>query len=73
MSFALIALVVLVALFLFPVKVMCGAPGKSCASAPDENGKVSRYYVYEPLGIWMIESVLDRDIQIHYIKRTEKS
>ena len=62
----LLALVGVAVVFLFPAKVRCGAPAKACASAPDKNGNISYYYVYEPLGIKIIEEMLITDIDFAY-------
>ena len=64
--FLLILLAAVVVVALFPVPVSCGAPGRTCMSAPDDQGYVSVYYEVEPLAVALVEGMLRMDLPLKY-------
>ncbi|MBC8161050.1 MAG: hypothetical protein H7Z42_07505 [Roseiflexaceae bacterium] len=66
--FAVIVLIVL----LLPVHTRCGARSAACAMPPDESGRVGYYYEVEPLGITVVETLLQQNFRIAYSSGTER-
>lgn len=66
-----IAAVLVIAVLALPIKVRCGAPGRTCASAVDAHGDVHYYYEVEPFGVFVMESVLGSDIPWFYTSGEE--
>jgi len=61
-----IIVVLLVAALAAPIKVRCGAPGYSCATALDTQGYVHYYYEVEPFGVYLAEIVTGTNIRLFY-------
>jgi hypothetical protein len=61
-----IAVVLVIAVLAMPVKVRCGAPGYSCATALDAQGNVHYYYEVEPLGVYLLEIITGSNIRFFY-------
>jgi hypothetical protein len=54
-------------LFLLPKQVACGFPGAECAHAAFL-GRVCTPYELEPLGFYLIEKVVERDVGFAYTR-----
>jgi hypothetical protein len=52
-----VAVVLVIVVLALPIKQRCGAPGYSCAPAPDAQCNVSYYFEMEPLGVKLVESL----------------
>lgn len=61
-----VAVVVLLAVLALPIKQRCGAPGHSCASTVDSDGKIHSYYEIEPVGVYLAEIVTGANITLFY-------
>ncbi len=62
-----IAVVLVIAALAIPIKVRCGAPGYSCATAVDTQGNVHYYYYeVEPLGVYLVEIITGSNIRFYY-------
>jgi hypothetical protein len=61
-----IAVVLVIAALAIPIKVRCGAPGYSCATAVDTQGNVHYYYEVEPLGVYLVEIITGSNIRFYY-------
>jgi hypothetical protein len=55
-----------IAALAIPIKVRCGAPGYSCATAVDARGSVRYYYEVEPLGVYLAEIITGSNIRLYY-------
>jgi DNA-binding IclR family transcriptional regulator len=66
-----ISVLLVLAALAMPLKQRCGAPGRSCATAVDASGNVHYYYEVEPLGVFIVESVLGSDIPLYYTSGEE--
>jgi hypothetical protein len=66
-----IAVVLVIAALAMPIKQRCGAPGRTCATAVDAHGNVHYYYEVEPLGVFMLETVLGWNIPVYYTSGEE--
>lgn len=53
---------------LLPVPVTCGAPGMTCTSAPDTQRRIHRNVDVEPLGIALIEGLIQADVPLKYFE-----
>lgn len=68
----IIVVVVMCVVFLYPVKVRCGAPGASCAMPPMNKNEFARwYYEIEPLGISVFERIIRVNLPIYYSQGIE--
>jgi len=65
-----VAVVLLIALFAWPVKFAC--PRGPCTTAPDADGYVHRYYEVEPLGPAIIEKIIGTNFGIYYSSGVQK-
>jgi hypothetical protein len=65
-----IAVVLTIALFALPVKIMC--PHGPCTTAPDADGYVHRYYEVKPLGPALIETVTGTNFGLYYSSGYQK-
>jgi hypothetical protein len=70
LALAGIAVVLLIALFVWPVKVVC--PRGPCTTAPDADGYVHRYYEVKPLGPAVIEKITGNNFRLYYSSGDEK-
>jgi hypothetical protein len=62
-----IAVVLVIAVLAVPVRVRCGAPGYSCATALDAQGNIHYYYYeIEPLGVYLLEIITGSNIRFFY-------
>ena len=61
-----ILLIFVAAVLFFPIKVACGEPRGTCLSPPDSQGFTKSYYEIEPMGIYFVEWLLERDIPNYY-------
>jgi hypothetical protein len=61
-----IAVVLVIAVLAVPVRVRCGAPGYSCATALDAQGNIHYYYEIEPLGVYLLEIITGSNIRFFY-------
>ncbi len=59
--------VALIALLLLPMKVPCGYPGGKCGRK-GEFGLLCKPYELEPLGLYLIEKLVDGDVGFAYRK-----
>ncbi len=66
-------LVLGVGILFIPVKVTCGSPGAACAQPPlpGTNSQVRYYYEYEPLGVMVVELVIQKNLPFYYSSGTE--
>ena len=64
--------VLLIAALSTPLKVRCGAPGLSCATALDAQGYAHYYYEVEPLGVYLIEIITGSNIRLYYTSGDER-
>ena len=60
-----LAAVLGIAVLAIPLKVRCGAPGYSCATAVDAQGNVHYYDGVEPLGVYPVEIITGSNIRFH--------
>lgn len=67
-----VLMITFLTIFLFPVKVTCGAPGYTCTPAPDQNGMIYRTYDIEPFGILLLESLVGTDLPLKYFVGTSE-
>ncbi|MEI6221462.1 MAG: hypothetical protein WCP97_01730 [bacterium] len=63
---AIIIVIIVVIIGQLPVKVTCGVPGYTCATAPDEQGYYHTFYEYEPLAVMVIETVTRSSFPVVY-------
>ena len=61
-----IAVLLVLTVLATPVKQRCGAPGYSCATALDSQGRVHFYFEVEPLGVYLTEIITGTDIHFCY-------
>lgn len=47
---------------------MCGVPGYTCTTAPDDSGYIYRNYDVEPLGIMLLETMIGANIPLTYFQ-----
>jgi len=64
--FVPVIIVFFISCCLFPVPVVCGAPGRACRTGPGPGGSSSIYYELEPLAFVMIEAIFQTDIPFYY-------
>jgi hypothetical protein len=65
-----IAVVMLIAVFAWPVKIAC--PHGPCTTAPDADGYVHRYYEVKPLVPGIIEKITRNDFGLYYSSGDER-
>jgi hypothetical protein len=61
-----VAVLLVIGVLALPIKQRCGAPGFSCATAPDAHGNISYYFEMEPLGVKLIESLTGSNFPLYY-------
>ncbi len=68
----IIVTVVLVIIALRPQRQPCGAPGYSCATAPDEKGIYTTFDDIQPSIVSALEYMLDTDIAVYYWREVQE-
>ena len=68
----IIVIVVLVIIALIPHRQPCGAPGYSCATAPDEQGIYTTFDDIQPNIVSVLEYLLDTDIPVYYQREVQE-
>ncbi|MBI3162089.1 MAG: hypothetical protein HYZ23_06250 [Chloroflexi bacterium] len=53
-------------ILLLPMRVTCGNMFYGCATAPDTDGYYYTYYEVEPLGITLVESLIQTNLRVYY-------
>jgi hypothetical protein len=65
-----IAIVLLIGLLSWPIKIVC--PMGPCSTAPDADGYVHRNYEIQPLGAPLIQMVMGKNFDVSYSSGVEK-
>ena len=58
-------------LLAMPLHVTCGNLFYACATAPDESGNYYTYYEIQPLGITLLEVIVQTNLPIYYTSGQE--
>ena len=61
-----IILLIVLLILAIPLRVQCGHLFYGCATAPDASGYYYTYYEVEPLGITLVETVIQTNLRIYY-------
>ncbi len=68
----IIVIVVLVIIALRPHTQPCGAPGYTCATAPDEHSIYTTFDDIQPSIVSVLEYLLDTDIPVYYQREVQE-
>lgn len=68
----IIVIVVLVIITLRPQRQPCGAPGYSCATAPDEQGIYRTFDDIQPSIVSALEHIFDSNIAVYYRREVQE-
>lgn len=68
----IIVIVILVIIALRPQRQPCGAPGYTCATAPDEHGIYTTFDDIQPSIVSALEYIFDTDIAVYYWREVQE-
>ncbi|HEY9152827.1 MAG TPA: hypothetical protein VIN60_08075 [Anaerolineales bacterium] len=65
-KFISIVLIAALLILAIPLRIECGVIGYACATGPDPSGVYYTYYEVKPLGIAVLETMIQTDLHLFY-------